>query len=139
MIRDDRGSTIPLILGFVVLALLAVGASVALGAAFVQQRSVQALCDAAAQAAAAAGVELRSSTADGAVRLDEAAALAAVRDYLADDPDGARLEVRVALSADRTRVTLRCSQRRGLAFGAMFGLPSLEHTASSTARARVRD
>ena len=138
---SDRGSTIPLILGFFVLALLAVAGSVALGAAFVQQRDVQDACDAAAAAAAGSAAELRDSadSADSAgnLRFADDAVAASIRDYVARDPDRS-LRIRATLSADRTRVTMQCTDERRLAFGATFGVPVITHTATSTARAGVR-
>ena len=133
---EDRGSTIPLILGFFVIALLAVAGSVALGDAFVQQRDVQDACDGAAAAAAATAIELRSDTEADDLPLGDVDA--AVRDYLARDPDRTHLHVRATFSPDRTRVTMHCSEQRVLAFGATFGLPTITHTATSTARARAR-
>ena len=57
---DDTGSTIPMILGFFLLAMLMVAGSIALGQAFVQQRDLQDVCD----GAAAAGVVLTGIGAD---------------------------------------------------------------------------
>ena len=51
-LADDRGSTIPLILGCFVVAFLIVAGSVAAGDAFLQQRNLQSVCDGAAAAAA---------------------------------------------------------------------------------------
>src|SRR6185437_11338695 len=50
----DQGSTIPLILGFFIIALFVVAGSIAAGDAFVQQRQLQDLCDGAAVASASA-------------------------------------------------------------------------------------
>jgi len=58
MTDDDHGSTLPLILGFFLLALIMVAGSIAAGDAFVQQRDLQDVCDGAVTAAAASGVDL---------------------------------------------------------------------------------
>jgi hypothetical protein len=138
--HGDRGSTIPLVLGFFLVALLAVGGSVALADAFVQQRDLQDLCDGAASAAAASQLDLSRGVAprDGPAPFREPARIeAAVRAYLARDAERRTVRVRATLSPDRTTLTLYCSQRRTLAFGALFGDPAMTHTATSSARAPV--
>lgn len=134
----DRGSTIPLILGFFVLALLVVGGSVALGEAFVQQRDLQDVCDGAAVAAAAGAVDPERGGGPPADALPFADAEAAVRDYLARDPQRRDVRVRVALDADRRRITLRCEQTTSLALGQLVGRGHVHHVATSSARAVVR-
>ncbi|MDQ2751380.1 MAG: pilus assembly protein TadG-related protein, partial [Actinomycetota bacterium] len=62
-IADDRRTTIPLILGFFIIALITVAGAVAAGDAFVQQRGLQDVCDGAAAAAAAGGADLNRGTA----------------------------------------------------------------------------
>ena len=142
MSGGDRGSTIPLILGFFLVALLVVGGSVALADAFVQQRDLQDVCDGAAAAAAASALDLGRA---GGVGTDQNAAFAdpssvetAVGRYLARDPDRRTVTVRAVLSPDRTTLTLHCAQRRTLALGANFGAPTINHTATSSARAPTR-
>ncbi|HZY77482.1 MAG TPA: pilus assembly protein TadG-related protein, partial [Jatrophihabitantaceae bacterium] len=54
----DHGSTIPLILGFFLVALLMIGGAIAAADAFVQQRGLQDVCDGAASAAAAEAARL---------------------------------------------------------------------------------
>lgn len=134
----DRGSTIPLILGFFLLALLLVAGSVALGDAFVQQRSLQDICDGAAAAAAASGADLdrgRALASNGSLPFGDVAAV--VADYLARDPERRSVRVDATLSADGTRITLTCRQTVPLAFGALFGKPQVQHLATSSARAAV--
>ena len=137
--RDgDRGSTIPLILGFFLLAALVVAASVALGQAFVQQRDLQDVCDGAAAAAAASAADLdrSGSVASGAsLRFDDVAG--SVDAYLARDITRRDVRVGVTLSPDRTRLTLTCIETRPLAFGGLIGRAHLRHVATSTARAAV--
>lgn len=134
----DAGSTIPLILGFFLVALLMVAGSVALGQAFVQQRDLQDICDGAASAAAASAADLdRSGAVATADSLQFAGAQAEVAAYLARDPARQGVHVRVVLSADRRRLTLLCTQTTGLAFGGLFGRSHVRHTATSSARAAV--
>jgi uncharacterized membrane protein len=137
-VRADRGSTIPLILGFFLLSLLLVAGSIALGQAFVQQRALQDECDGAAAAAAASAADLdRSGAVASAESLQFDDATAQVQAYLARDPARRDVQVAVALSPDRRRVTLTCAQTTELAFGGMFGRSHVRHTATSTARAAV--
>jgi uncharacterized membrane protein len=135
--RDD-GSTIPLILGFFLIAVLVVAGSVALGQAFVQQRDLQDVCDGAAAAAAASAADLDRSgavAAGGSLQFDNVEAV--VTAYLARDPGRRDVQVRASLSTDRRRLTLTCEQTTSLAFGGLFGRAHLRHVATSTARAAV--
>jgi Putative Flp pilus-assembly TadE/G-like len=136
--KRDEGSTIPLILGFFLLALLVVAASVTLGQVFVQQRDLQDICDGAAAAAAASsadldrGVSVASGSSlqfDGVQRVVDA--------YLGRDPARREVDVAVTLSPDHERITLRCSTVNKIAFGAFIGRREVPHTATSTARAAV--
>ncbi|WAX58583.1 hypothetical protein M6B22_07410 [Jatrophihabitans cynanchi] len=135
--HDDRGSTLPLILGFFLVALLAVAGSVAAGDAFVHQRSLQDVCDGAAAAAAASAADLaRGSALAGGAELRFAGAQAAVAAYLARDGDRAHVQAVTGLSQDATVLTVRCEQTSGIVFGAMFGLGRGVHqSARSSARA----
>lgn len=134
---DERGSTLPLILGFFLIALLVIAGSVAAGDAFVQQRGLQDVCDGAATAAAAAAVEVGR----GGALADESAlqfsdAEAAISEYLARDPDRAGVRATVQLSADRRALTLTCEQTERIAFGAMFGYgDGVHHRVTSSAAA----
>jgi Flp pilus assembly protein TadG len=135
---DDRGSTIPLILGFFLVALLAVAGSVALGDAFVQQRNLQDVCDGAAAAAAASAVDLdRQRGVGNESSLRFANVDEVVGAYLARDPERRSVHVNAVLSPDRERITLTCEQTTALAFGAFFGRAHVHHTATSSARAAV--
>lgn len=135
---DDRGSTIPLILGFFLIALVMIAGSVALGEAFVQQRDLQATCDGAAAAAAASAADLDREHGVGAGdSLRFADVRAVVTAYLARDPERRRVHVNARLSPDGTRITLTCRQTTTLAFGAFFGRRHVRHTTTSSARAAV--
>lgn len=135
---DDRGSTIPLILGFFLVAALVVAGSIALGDAFVQQRDLQDVCDGAVAAAAAAAVQLErgDATAD-AHSLQFGDVGPVVTAYLARDPQRRGVLVHATFSADRRRLTLRCEQTRTLVLGALFGRAHVRHLVTSSARAAV--
>ena len=135
---DDRGSTIPLILGFFLIALIVVAGAVALGDAFVDQRNLQDVCDGAAAAAAASAADLdRTHGAGSGDSLRFAQVETAVRDYLARDASRRSVHVNATLSDAGTRITLVCAQTTSLAFGAVFGRPTVRHVARSSARAAV--
>jgi hypothetical protein len=136
--RDDRGSTIPLIMGFFLIALITVAGSIAVGTAFVQERELQDVCDGAAAAAAASAADLDRTAGLGASdSLRFADVTPAVERYLARDPDRSDVHIRAALSTDRQRIVLTCDETRPLAFGAFFGRAQVHHTATSSARAAV--
>jgi len=140
-VRDDRGSTVPLILGFFLLALLITAGAVALGDAYVQQRGLQSVCDGAAAAAAAGGVDLERGLTPGAgdaARFADVTLERAVGAYLARDPERVDVAVTARTSADARTLTLRCAETRKIAFGAMFGKAGgVRHVAESTVRAPV--
>jgi hypothetical protein len=135
--RDDRGSTLPLILGFFLVALIVIAGSVAAGDAFVQQRGLQDVCDGAAAAAAASGVDLgRGGDLESEQALQFGDVRSAVTRYLARDPSRRRVHVNARLSDDARTLTLSCEQTEHIAFGAMFGRGSgVHHRVSSSARA----
>jgi uncharacterized membrane protein len=137
--RNDRGSTIPLVLGFVILALLMVAGSVAFADAFVQQRDLQDVCDGAVAAAASTAIDLGRSRVDAqAVTLpfaDQGRVDAAVEAYLDRDPDRRSVRVAASVSTDRGTVTLQCAETRPVPFGRFFGRLSITHTATSSAQA----
>lgn len=135
--NDDRGSTLPLILGFFLLALTLIAGSVAAGDAFVQQRGLQDVCDGAATAAAATAVDIqRGPRAESAQALSFAHIERAAAAYLARDPARAGVRITAALSADAQTLTLTCTETTHIAFGAMFGkADGVHHIATSSARA----
>jgi hypothetical protein len=137
--RDDRGSTLPVILGFFLIALLTVAGAVAAGQAFVQQRDLQDLCDGAATAAAGSAIDLsRSGGVVHGSALRFAGADAAVRGYLARDADRRDAQVSTVVSADGTQLALTCVQTRPIAFGALFGQGGgVRHVVHAAARAPV--
>jgi hypothetical protein len=139
MSRGDRGSTLPLVLGFFLVALLIVAGSVAAGDAFVQQRSLQDECDGAAAAAAASAIDPgRSGELQNEHALTFADVEPALADYLARDPDRRGVRIRTAVSPDGRTLTLQCEQTERIAFGAMFGKGNgVRHVVRSSAQAPV--
>lgn len=139
--RADQGSTIPLILGFFLIALITIAGSVALGQAFVQQRALQDICDGAASAASAAAASSadldRGASVASADSLRFGAVEQVVDAYLVRDPHRDGVTVRAQLSGDRQRLTLICAQTVPLAFGSFFGRGRVHHVATSSARAAV--
>lgn len=135
--EDDRGSTLPLILGFFLIALVMIAGSVAAGDAFVQQRGLQDVCDGAAAAAAASGVDLgRGGGLESEHALQFGDVASAVRGYLARDPSRRDVRAAARLSGDRQTLTLTCEQTERIAFGAMFGRSAgVRHIVTSSARA----
>ena len=137
-IRRDDGSTIPLILGFFLIAAFVIAGSVSLGQAFVQQRDLQDVCDGAAAAAAASAADLdRSGAVAAAQSLQFTDVQTVVDAYLARDPGRRGVRVGAVLSADRRRIALTCTQTRALALGGLFGRARIRHVATSTALAAV--
>lgn len=139
---DDRGSTIPLILGFFLIALLVVAGSIALADAQQDQRNLQGICD----GAVLAGVngldpnQLYNSNAFGsgdALPLGELAA-AHIDAYLERDAARLAVEIESAQLGAEGALRLTCVQRMDLAFGAMFGRSDgVTHRATATATARL--
>jgi uncharacterized membrane protein len=132
----EQGSSLPLVLVcWLVAALMALGAITA-SDAFLEQRSVQAVCDAAALAAANAADEAavyRSGIGAGTLPLTRAGAQAAVADSLAAGDSA--LESWAA-ETDGVEVTVTCTRRVDVAFGWLFlGGQPLERTAVAGARA----
>jgi hypothetical protein len=134
---NDRGSTMPLILGFFLVALLAVAGASAAGDAFVQQRGLQDVCDGAAAAGAAGAADLDRSTGidpTGSIRFADVQRV--VDDYLARDSSRSGVRVRAELSTDARTLKLTCTETTRIAFGAMFGKGTgIRHIATSAARA----
>jgi uncharacterized membrane protein len=137
---DDRGSTIPLILGFFVVAMSLVAGSVAAGDAFVQQRDLQSVCDGAA-AAATSSADLARARQTGDIGVDSLRLTnvqAAVDDYLGRDASMSSVRVEAVLSPDAETLSLACTRRSKIAFGALFGKgDGVEHHVSSSARAPI--
>jgi predicted permease len=131
----ERGSTLPFILVcWTVAALMAFGA-IAASDAFLEQQSVQSVCDGAAIAAANStdvGLVYARGVGDD-LPLTRATAQAAIADQLA--VGGTRLDSWSA-ETDGAEVTVRCTRTVDIAFGWLFlGGRPLERTAVASARA----
>jgi hypothetical protein len=123
VLADDRGSTIPLILGFFLIGLLMVAGAVMASDAFTRQRDLQSVCDGAAVAGANAIDGPAARTRELTTTLPLAAVQAAVQDYLAADPARAEVTVRAGLSADGATVLADCHATAELAFAGLIGRP----------------
>jgi Putative Flp pilus-assembly TadE/G-like len=135
-VSEDRGTTIPLILGFFIVALVTVAGAVAAGDAFVQQRGLQDVCDGAAAAGAAGGADLdRGAALAGDRSLRFADVQSVVDDYLARDPGRIAVRISASLSPDARTLQLTCTEKNRIAFGSMFGKgDGIRHVARSSAR-----
>jgi uncharacterized membrane protein len=133
---DDRGTTIPLILGFFLIALITVAGAVAAGDAFVQQRGLQDVCDGAAAAGAASAANLDRGAALASERSLQFADVQSVVDgYLARDSGRESVHIEASLSADARTLRLTCTETAHIAFGAMFGKgDGIHHVARASAR-----
>lgn len=138
-LSDDRGSTIPLILGFFLIGLLVVAAAVMASDAFTQQRDLQSVCDGAALAGANAIDSPAARTRELTGTLPLAAVQAAVQDYLAADSGRVEVMVQATLSADGSTVLADCRARNELAFAGIIGRSDgIEQHARSQAQGLVQ-
>lgn len=135
----DRGSTIPLILGFFLLAVVMTAGAIAAGQAFVQQRDLQELCDGASAAAAASAADLsRAGEAVGTNALRFARVQQAVDAFLAQNAADEAVDTDARLSDDDQIIQLRCVRVARIPFGALFGKPAgVRHVVTSSAREPV--
>ncbi|MCW2528251.1 MAG: uncharacterized protein JWM76_3111 [Pseudonocardiales bacterium] len=137
--HGDDGSTIPLIVGFFLVALLFVGAAVMASDAFTRQRDLQSICDGAATAAANS-VDFASvrGELESAPNLPLGDLQAAIDAYLSDEPSRSGV-VASAGAPDGLEVTVGCSRHSVLAFAGMLGSRTgIEQHTTSTARAPVQ-
>lgn len=136
--REERGSTIPLILGFYLIAFMMVAAAVIASEVFNRQRDLQSVCDGAAVAAVNA-IDLaavRSGSWGATVPLF--AVQDAVADYLARDPGRVGVLATAQLSPDGRAVRVACVSRARVAFGGLIGRgDGIEQRAGATAESRV--
>jgi uncharacterized membrane protein len=136
---NDDGSTIPLILGFVLLALFVVAGSVAAGDAYVQQSNLQSVCDGAA-AAAASSVDAGGQRVNVSTTLRLGGIQSSVQGYLGREPGRGDIRVASSLSVDGGTVSLACERRSTITFGALFGFgDGIDHHVTSSARAPITD
>jgi hypothetical protein len=138
-VADDRGSTIPLILGFFLIGLLMVAGAVMASDAFTHQRDLQSVCDGAAVAGANAIDGPAARTQELTATLPLAAVQAAVQDYLAADPGRSAVSVQAAVSADGSTVLADCRISTQLAFAGIIGRSDgIEQHARSQAQGIVQ-
>jgi Putative Flp pilus-assembly TadE/G-like len=140
-IERDTGSTVPLILGLFLIALLVVAGAVAAGDAFVAQNQLQDECDGAAvSAATSADVDGgRRGAADSGGFLVLADVQSAVDRYRQRDVARTDVTMVAAVGPDGVTVTVRCRETHPVAFGSLFGFgDGVAHNATSTSRGRLR-
>jgi uncharacterized membrane protein len=138
----DEGSIVPLILGFFIIALLIVAASIAASDAFVDQRYLQNTCDGAALAGAEAldsgGVYGTDFSQGTGLPVGHDPAADAIWGYLHEDPRSSTIEVVSFEVGPDGGVAITCVQTTGLAFGYLFGYPhGIRHKAEATAWNRL--
>ncbi|MGI8879753.1 MAG: pilus assembly protein TadG-related protein [Jatrophihabitans sp.] len=135
----DSGSTIPLLLGFALIAFYVVAGAIAAGDAYTDQLGVQRLCDGAALAAANAVDASAVRTGGATPELPLRAVNAAVIEYVGRDAGRQTLRARADLDPTNATVTVACDQPKSLAFGAMFLRRTVTHHATASAQAPYRD
>lgn len=142
-IRDDeRGSVIPLIIGFFLIASLIVTGTAAAGGAFFAQRDLQSVCDGAALAGAQAldSPEYYDDFADDtALPLSEDAAAAAVQEYIAErNADGGSVvSAATGLDESSVEVIVHCSADVNVPFGGVLQINPVGRDATGSARANI--
>lgn len=113
--RSDTGSATPLVLGMVLcLLLLSVGV-IAAGSVVLAKQNLQSACDAAASAVAG---QLTPDQLDGAPPTD-------LNARLATELHRRRAGAEVTGTTAELSVRARCQARSSVAFGALFGSPTL--------------
>lgn len=132
-LRDERGSTIPLILVFFVIAGLMLTGGVVASSAFLQLRSLQSACDGAALAAAN-GFERGGGQLGDNLPFDAASAEAAVQAYAATVWQGGSA-VALDVAVDGDQVVVVCSRTAHVPFEAVFAPDGIEQSVTATARA----
>jgi len=133
LLHDERGSTIPLMLGFFILAGAMLIGGIVAAAAFVQLRSLQSGCDGAA-VAATNGFSRGSGTLDAGLPFDEDAARAAVAAYAASAWGQEAAAVEIDLAVDQGRISLRCTRVAHVPFEAVFAPEGITQTVFATSR-----
>ncbi|GAB3304973.1 hypothetical protein EK0264_04350 [Epidermidibacterium keratini] len=132
--RDERGSTIPLIIGFFIVAGLMLIAGVVASAAFLAQRELQAGCDGAA-IAAADGIERSAAPTGGSLPFDEQAARAAAADYIVATWGSEAAAVSVQVSFVPGRVVVTCAKVAQVPFDEVFSPGGIPQTVEAAADA----
>jgi len=137
----DAGSIAPMILLFFCVAALVVTGTITASAAFLAQRDLVAVCDAASLAGADA---LAESVAYGtglgeSVPLQPAEVQQAVGQFYARNYSGDPYGLTLSAATDGTTVTVTCSRTVPLPFGAVFGHgDGLRRVATASARSPLQ-
>lgn len=127
---QDSGSVTPLVIGMLVCLLLLTAGVTAAGSAFLAGQRLQRLCDGAVTAAVGA-VDPRRSSADGVSSADP---IAAANRYLqVRGPD-----VSSVITVGGQTIGGQCTNDAPIAFGAIFGVPTLRRTVTSTSQPILR-
>ena len=138
----EAGSSIPLIvLCFLIAALLVAGVTAA-SSAFLAQRDLQADCDGAAIAAASGldseALYAHSFPEDSMLPVANQAAGAALERYRRGEPPSEQ-EERMTVHVDNETVTVACSRRAKIPFGAVFGFGGgVQRSAVGTTKSPLR-
>lgn len=130
---EDRGSTLPLMIGFFLIAGLMLTGGVSASAAFLAQRDLQSGCDGAAIAAAQGFT--RTSSGDDPLTFDQAAAEAGVATYAPEAWGGDAASVSLTVGVDGNVVQVTCSRTVRIPFDSVFSPGGIRRTATSTADA----
>lgn len=139
--RDDAGTILVLLLGFVAVLLLMVGVVVNVSAVILAKRGVASAADGAA-VSAAQSLDLQALYAgglsDGRVPLDAGEAAGRVAVYAADAQDGQPgLQLRLARIDAGTTVVVQGVRSVELPFGRLLGFAPVRVEAEARARAPV--
>jgi hypothetical protein len=136
--QGDAGTTIPLILGFFLVALMFTSAAIAMADVFTKQRELQSICDGAAAAAAnSADPQAMHGAGVGgtATAIPLSDVQGAVKRYLARDSGRAGIDASASPTPGRDTVDLYCRRRITPPLAAAFGRKQgIEQTARSVAR-----
>lgn len=133
-LSDERGSTIPLILAFFVVAGLMLTGGVVASSAFLQLRSLQSACDGAA-IAAANGFERGGGRLGANLPFDVASAEAAVQAYAAAAWQTDASAIGLDVNVNGEQVVVVCSKTAHVPFEAVFAPNGIQQTVTATARA----
>ena len=136
-LRDEQGSTIPLMIGFFMLAGLLLTGGVVSAAAFLQLRSLQSACDGAA-IAAANGFERGADTLGEGLPFDPDAARAAVSAYAVQTWGADAANVGIDIAVDGERVVVQCARTAHVPFEVVFSPGGIEQSVTSTSRAPLQ-
>ncbi|WP_153503354.1 pilus assembly protein TadG-related protein [Cumulibacter manganitolerans] len=134
---SEQGSTIPLLIGFFMLAGLLLTGGVVAGAAFVQLRSLQSACDGAA-IAAANGFERGGTTLGEALPFDPGAARAAVATYAVQAWGAEAAQVDIGIDVVGEQVVVRCARTAHVPFETVFAPGGVHQVVTATSRAPLQ-